>query len=144
MEQFNRPATAGRLGGNMNNNDDLVQISLDDISSDAINESIKKFTRLLIEGWEEYEKKYGMAWNSCKLCTEVFDIIRIENYCVIQCPLSLQGWCKNIANRSRLYKKCNENWEKDVNDYIWWLTIEIETRDNYDNNAELQSMGIVE
>jgi hypothetical protein len=126
----------------MNNDNDLVQISLDDISSNAIKESIKKYTRLLIEGWNKYEEKYGMAWNHCKICIEVNDIIGRENFCVQHCPLSPQKWCRNDAYRSRLYKD-NENWEKDVNDYIWWLTIEIETRDNYDNHAELQTMGIV-
>jgi len=139
----------------MNNGNDLVQISLDDISSNAIKESIKKFTRLLIEGVKGYEEKYKIDyWSSCRICIEVDEINGINYYCY-NCPLYTSKWCREYDNESRLNHVYHEhqeetssnwkkNWEKDVNDYIWWLTIEIETRDNYDNNAELQSMGIVE
>jgi hypothetical protein len=130
------------------NNDDLVQIPLDDISSDAINESIKKFTRLLVEGWEGYKVKYNkMPWQTCKICEEVDKINnRHFMYCK-NCPLHPSKWCRGHGNDSRLHKIYHitkKRWEKDVNDYIWWLTIEVETRDNYDNNAELQSMGFME
>ena len=133
----------------MNNDEELVQISLDDISSDAIKESIKKFTRLLIEGWKGYKKKYGLPWYTCKICIEVNRINDYNNiWDCINCPLQPSKWCKERGNDSRLhriYHNYNEQlWEKDVNDYIWWLTIEVETRDNYDNNAELQSMGFME
>jgi hypothetical protein len=130
----------------MQNNSDLVQISLDEISSDAIKESIKKFTRLLIEGWYEYEEKYRIPWTTCNICTEVARIN--DHWHCANCPLQPSKWCTERGKYSRLHIKYYghntiTDWEKDVNDYIWWFTIELETRDNYDNHAELQTMGIV-
>ena len=134
----------------MNNDEELVQIPLDDISSDAIKDSITKFTRLLIEGWEGYKVKYNkMPWQTCKICEEVNEINKNNFWYCKNCPLRPSNWCKSDGRASRLFIAyfghiTLKDWEKDVNDYIWWLTIELETRDNYDNHAELQSMGFME
>lgn len=112
------------------------RISIFELSEQALDETLDKYSGAL--------RGYGLSWTWCKICTEIKNIAIHENsdisysdMCKLLCPLYTSKWCRNEKLGSRLYEKKQKQWEIDVNNYLWWITIELELRrTKYEQNWE--------
>ena len=108
----------------------IKRISLSEISEKALDETLNKYSGAL--------RGYILSWTWCRICGEIENV---ENStCKILCPLYPSEWCRNDRRQSRLYdayvamnegefrEKEYEKWETDVNNYLWWITTELELR----------------
>ena len=113
------------------------RISIFELSEQALDETLDKYSGAL--------RGYGLTWTRCKICTEVENIAAEESGnwseqspCKLFCPLYPSEWCRDEKLESRLYdgysamltalfNESEQNrWEIDVNNYLWWITIELE------------------
>jgi hypothetical protein len=103
-------------------------IRFDEISIKAWNETLQKYAMALLTGY--------LAWIPCRICDEM-DEIRTKNEddnsipCKWICPLSPSSWCRNAKSTSRLHYeyhmgKRDRYWSDDLEEYLWWITIEVE------------------
>lgn len=115
------------------------RISIFELSERALDETLDKYSGAL--------RGYGLTWTWCKICIEVGNIAMNENrdipysdICKQCCPLYPSEWCRNEKLESRLYdgysamltalfNESEQNrWEIDVDNYLWWITTELELR----------------
>jgi hypothetical protein len=109
------------------------RISIFELSEKALDETLYKYSKAMTEN--------SMAWISCKICKEMnnLTINRPDDTCETFCPLYPSGWCRNEPMDSRLYKneRDNKSWRNDVNNYLWWISIELELmRADYEKHWE--------
>lgn len=114
----------------------IKRISLSELSEKALDETLNKYSRTI--------RGYPLSWTWCEICNEIEDSADADltqyEQCNILCPLYPSGWCRNTRLMSRLYdayaaneqarfyEKEYEKWETDVNNYLWWITTELELR----------------
>lgn len=108
----------------------IKRISLSELSEKALDETLNKYSGAL--------RGYILSWTSCRICDEIENVE--DSACKVLCPLYPSGWCRNDKLESRLYdayaamdtasfrEKEYEKWETDVNNYLWWITTELELR----------------
>jgi hypothetical protein len=84
-------------------------IPFDILSDKALNETLKKYSNYLIN------KK--LNWRACLICDEILSIGLIT---CEECPLWPSEWCRCKCDASRV--------TTEPNDYLWWITIELELR----------------
>lgn len=101
------------------------RISIFELSEQALDETLDKYSGAL--------RGYGLTWTWCEICIEVGNIAMNENrdipysdICKQCCPLYPSEWCRNEKLESRLYD--GYRWEIDVDNYLWWITTELELR----------------
>ena len=99
-------------------------MSLSELSEQALDETLYKYSAALQYNF--------MSWEMCKICTEIdtLKIPDIKSGCKYFCPLYPSRWCRNAIQNSRLYKQDTQlnAWKTDVNNYLWWITTELELR----------------
>lgn len=106
----------------------IKRVSLHELSEKALDETLDKYSGAL--------RGYGLTWTWCGICIETENKATYENkdvsehlICETCCPLYPSEWCRNEKLESRLYDGYGQNnWEIDVNNYLWWITIELELR----------------
>ena len=97
-----------------------------------------KFNEIPIEAWEKSQAKWARCllhndcdWMACSICDYMFRISpgkRCSNG-DSGCPLIVSNWCCANPSSSKLHKHCaidSEPWEKRVENYLWWIDLEIE------------------
>ena len=117
----------------------IKRVSLSELSEKALDETLDKYSGAL--------RGYGLTWTWCRMCIETGTIAMLENenmghsdICEACCPLYPSEWCRNEKLESRLYdgysamltalfhESEQNRWETDTNNYLWWVTIELELR----------------
>jgi len=78
-------------------------------------------------------------WTPCSICEEINGKRkqpRGRYHCLNSCFLTISEWCQNEAPHSRLnpqYSNANSRktrlWREDVENFIWWMDLEIERID---------------
>ena len=95
-------------------------MQIEDISVSALEETIKKWSGVLENGW------HRGIWTKCSVCDEV-------SYCE-DCALYPERWCTGDAETSRLhprYHQMNMNaWKKDVMAYCNRIKIALNKKAN--------------
>lgn len=83
-------------------------MQIEDISVSALEETIKKWSEVLENGW------HGGIWTKCSVCNEV-------SVCE-DCALYPERWCTGDAETSRLHPKFHNGnkaaWKGDLEAYI--------------------------
>lgn len=87
-------------------------------------------------------------WTPCSICREIYSERNQpyeRSHCLQDCFLTISAWCQNEAPHSRLHPNfSNANsrrtrmWREDVENFIWWMDLEIERIDE----EELERMKI--
>ena len=114
----------------------IKRISLSELSEQALNQTLNKYSGAL--------RGYLLSWTWCQICSEIDNNTDkntlSSDECETLCPLYPSEWCRNDRLESRLYdayaamdtarfrEKKYERWETDVNNYLWWITTELELR----------------
>lgn len=108
----------------------IKRISLSELSEKALDETLNKYSRAL--------RGRSLSWTWCRICGEIEN--DEDTRCKTLCPLYPSEWCRNDRRQSRLYdtyvamnegefrEKEYERWKNDVNNYLWWITTELEIR----------------
>ena len=124
----------------------IKRVSLSELSEKALDETLDKYSGAL--------RGYGLTWTWCRMCIETGTIAMLENenmghsdICEACCPLYPSEWCRNEKLESRLYdgysamltalfhESEQNRWETDTNNYLWWVTIELELmRNDYEKH----------
>jgi hypothetical protein len=112
------------------------RISIFELSERALDETLDKYSGAL--------RGYGLSWTWCKICTEIRNIAIHENsdisdsdMCKLLCPLYTSKWCRNNRHDSKLSdtEQSKVEWLKNVERYLWWITIELELmRNDYEKH----------
>ena len=87
-------------------------------------------------------------WTPCSICEEIYGR-RKQPYgryhCINDCFLAISKWCQNEVHHSRLnpgyfnsLHKISKEWLDDVENFIWWMDLEIERIDE----EELEKMKL--
>ena len=83
-------------------------MQIEDISVSALEETIKKWSEVLENGWHDD------IWNKCSVCYEVSECK--------DCALYPEKWCTGLARTSRLHPKFHNGnsvaWKGDLEAYI--------------------------
>jgi len=121
----------------------IKRISLSELSEQALEQTLNKYSAAL--------SGCPLSWTWCGICIEIeynadTDMTQYEP-CAILCPLYPSEWCRNDKLESRLYdayaamdtasfrEKEYERWKTDVNNYLWWITTELELmRSDYEKH----------
>jgi len=111
----------------------IKRISLSELPEKALDETLQKYSRALWCG--------TLQWVFCRICKEIDACEdRVLEECDVDgcedlCPLYPSGWRRNAPDKSKLYKyyppfetEKDTVWEQNVNNYLWWVTIELELR----------------
>lgn len=108
-------------------------ISIFNLSERALDETLRKYSEAL-----KYE---GVLWTACQICFEIDKIAdelqASSMICSTLCPLYPSKWCRNNRHDSRLANtdRVKTEWMRDVENYLWWITIELELqRTEYEQN----------
>ena len=108
-------------------------ISIFNLSERALDETIRKYSEAL-----QYECIYCEA---CRICFEIDKIAdKLHIYaelCGTLCPLYPSKWCRNNRHDSKLSdtEQSKVEWLKNVERYLWWITIELELmRNDYEKH----------
>ena len=102
------------------------------------------FVQFPIEAWEESLNKWALCllhnecnWMICSVCRYVFDISNDPCQTAESgCPLIVSSWCCATPDRSKLHEECDvdvdpEPWAKRVENYLWWIDLEIEAMNGW-------------
>lgn len=78
-------------------------------------------------------------WAPRSICEEIHGKLKqpYEGYhCLQDCFLTISQWCQNEIRYSRLHPgyhgqshKISKAWREDVEDFVWWMDLEIERID---------------
>jgi len=83
-------------------------MQIEDISVSALEETIKKWSEVLENGW------HAGIWTECSVCDEVSECE--------DCVLYPERWCTGVAKTSRLHPKFHDGnnaaWKEDLEAYI--------------------------
>lgn len=111
---------------------------IDSMPLEALHSSQHKWIRSL-----QIER---IDWTPCSICRDGKQNQPYERYhCLQDCFLTISQWCQNEIRYSRLHPgyhgqshKISKAWREDVEDFVWWMDLEIERIDE----EELERMKI--
>ena len=101
------------------------------------------FNQVPVEAWEESQAKWVRCllhntcnWNSCSVCDYMFSISPGKRCSTgaSGCPLIVSNWCCAWEKESKLSSNCeidNTPWETRVENYLWWIDLEIEAMNGW-------------
>lgn len=96
---------------------------IDDISLEALRASRDKWAICILTN--------KLDWNMCSICRELLP--NNKGKCKDLCFLTISDWCNNDTVSSRLHPhyhtECAGDWMKEVNNFVWWMDLEIERID---------------
>ena len=108
-------------------------ISIFNLSERALDDTLRKYSEAL-----QYE---CISWIACRICFEIDKIAdKLHIYaelCGTLCPLYPSKWCRNNRHDSKLSdtEQSKVEWLKNVERYLWWITIELELmRNDYEKH----------
>lgn len=121
----------------------IKRISLSELSEQALDQTLDKYSGAI--------NGYSLSWTRCKICSEIDNNTDkntlSSDECETLCPLYPSEWCRDDKLESRLYdayaamdtasfrEKEYERWKTDVNNYLWWITTELELmRSDYEKH----------
>lgn len=108
-----------------------MMIYIDSMPLEVLHSSQHKWIRSL-----QIER---IDWTPCSICEEINGKRkqpRGRYHCLNSCFLTISQWCQNEIRYSRLHPvyhsqshKISKAWREDVEDFVWWMDLEIERID---------------